>query len=107
MDGEINKSCGLDIHKHFIIATILSRSGEKQLYRFARDEEGILNLKDWAISEKCDVVVCESASDFWVPIYESLIDHLPVIVGNASVASIVKYRIKPITNIQNHSILEG
>lgn len=83
MDGEINKSCGLDIHKRFVIATILSRSGEKQQQRFARDDDGILNLKNWVTSEKCDVVACESTSDFWVPIYESLIDHLPVIVGNA------------------------
>ena len=48
-----------------------------------RDDEGILALKNWVISEKCDVVACESTSDFWVPIYDSLIDHLPVIVGNA------------------------
>jgi hypothetical protein len=83
LEGEINKSCGLDIHKTFVIATILSRSGEKQLQRFERDDEGILNLKNWVTSEKCDVVACESTSDFWVPIYESMIDHLPVIVGNA------------------------
>ena len=83
MEGEINKSCGLDIHKRFVIATILNRSGEKQQQRFARDDDGILNLKNWVTSEKCDVVACESTSDFWVPIYESLIDHLPVIVGNA------------------------
>jgi transposase len=83
LDGEINKSCGLDIHKHFVIATILNRSGEKQQQRFERDDEGILNLKNWVTSEKCDVVACESTSDFWVPIYDSLINHLTVIVGNA------------------------
>ncbi len=49
----------------------------------ARDDDGILNLKNWVTSEKCDVVACESTSDFWVPIYDSLIKHLPVIVGNA------------------------
>jgi len=75
----VNKSCGLDIHKHFFIATILSISGEKQQQRFARDDDGILALKNWVISEKCDVVACESTSDFWVPIYDSLIKHLPVI----------------------------
>ena len=83
MEGEINKSCGLDIHKRFLIATILSRSGEIQQQRFERDDNGILNLKNWVTSEKCDVVACESTSDFWVPIYDSLINHLPVIVGNA------------------------
>ena len=79
----INKACGLDIHKLFFIATILSRSGEKLHKRLNRDEDGILALKDWVISEKCDVVACESTSDFWVPIHDSLIKHLPVIVGNA------------------------
>jgi transposase len=79
----VNKSCGLDIHKHFFIATILSISGEKQQQRFARDDDGILALKNWVISEKCDVVACESTSDFWVPIYDSLVKHLPVIIGNA------------------------
>ena len=83
MDGAINKSCGLDIHKHFLIATILSRSGEKHQKRFSRDDNGILDLKNWVTSEECDVVACESTSDFWVPIYDSLINHLPVIVGNA------------------------
>jgi transposase len=83
LEGEINKSCGLDIHKKFLIATILSRSGEKQQQRFERNDDGILNLKNWVTSEQCEVVACESTSDFWVPIYESLIQHLPVIVGNA------------------------
>ena len=83
MEGKINKACGLDIHKLFFIATILSRSGDKQLQRFKRDDDGILALKIWVTSEKCDVVACESTSDFWVPIYDSLIKHLPVIVRNA------------------------
>ncbi|PAV13166.1 hypothetical protein ASJ81_18545 [Methanosarcina spelaei] len=37
----------------------------------------------WVIPEKCDVVARESTNDFWVPIYDSLIDRLPVIVINA------------------------
>lgn len=57
MEGEINKSCGLDIHKLFVIATILRRPDEKQ-QRFSRDDDGILALKNWVTSEKCDVVAC-------------------------------------------------
>jgi len=71
--GIVNKSCGLDIHKRFLIATILSKSGEKQQQRFDRNDEGILSLKNWVVSEECDVVACESTSDFWVPIHDSLI----------------------------------
>jgi transposase len=79
----INKACGLDIHKLFFIATILSRSDKKQQQRFNKTADEILSFKKWVISEKCDVVACESTSDFWVPIYDSLIKHLPVIVRNA------------------------
>jgi hypothetical protein len=60
----INKACDLDIHKTFVIATILSRSGEKLLQRFNRDDEKILALKNWITSEKCDIVAYESTSDF-------------------------------------------
>jgi transposase len=77
----ITKVCGLDIHKRFSIATI-STSSEKKQQRFSRDADGILNLKNWVISEQCDVVACESTNEFWVPIYDSLIKHLLVIVGN-------------------------
>jgi transposase len=65
------------------IATILSRSDKKQQQRFDRTADEILAFKKWVISEKCDIVACESTSNFWVPIYDALIKHLPVIVGNA------------------------
>jgi hypothetical protein len=69
LTGRYSKqSLSLDVHKCFSIATILSRSGEKKKRRFSRDEDGILNLKNWVISEQYDVVACESTSDFWVPI---------------------------------------
>jgi hypothetical protein len=41
----IHKSCGLDIHKQFFIATILCRSGEKDQQRFERNDDGILAFK--------------------------------------------------------------
>jgi len=79
----INKACGLDLHKRFLIATILSRSDEMAQKRFERNDQGILDLKSWIIEKQCDVVACESTSDFWVPIYDTLINHVTVIVGNA------------------------
>jgi len=83
LEGIVNKACGLDIHKQFFIATILSRYDEKQQLRLNRDAEGIITLKNLVLSEKCGVVACESTNDFWVPIYDLLIKHVNVIVGNA------------------------
>jgi transposase len=84
MAEDLQKSCGLDVHKQFVIATILSRGTEEKIQkRFERDDDGILSLKRFVLSENCDVVACESTNDFWMPIYDSLCDHVPVIVGNA------------------------
>jgi len=79
----IYKACGLDIHKKFMVATILCRDSSKEQIRLDRNDEGILALKFWVIENKCNVVACESTSDFWVPIYDTLINYVPVIVGNA------------------------
>ena len=74
MAGIINKACGLDIHKQFLIATILSIFGEKKQLRFERTEKGILDLKKWVLTEKRDVVAwpklvhfetAVSSASFW------------------------------------------
>jgi transposase len=51
----------------FQFATILSKSGEKKQQSFSRAEDGVLNPKNWGMSEQCEVVACESTSDFLVP----------------------------------------
>jgi len=84
MADDIQKSCGLDIHKNFVIATVLTRGTDKKIQkRFLRNDDGILNLKSFVLAEKCEVVACESTNDFWMPIYDSINDHVTVIVGNA------------------------
>jgi transposase len=76
-------AAGLDIHKRFIMATILWASGEKIQRRFERTAQGILAIKEWILENKCQVVACESTSDYWVPIYDALCDFVTMIVGNA------------------------
>ena len=83
MTEQIHVSAGLDLHKKFIIATLLTDTGSKEQRRFERTESGLFNLKEWTIEHKCEVVACESTSDFWVPIYTMMEGHVTVIVGNA------------------------
>jgi transposase len=83
MTEQIHVSAGLDLHKKFIIATLLTDTGFKEQRRFERTESGLFNLKEWTIEHKCEVVACESTSDFWVPIYTMMEGHVTVIVGNA------------------------
>jgi len=83
MTEQIHVSAGLDLHKKFILATLLSDTGLKKQLRFERTELGLLALKEWTIENKCEIVACESTSDYWVPVYEMLEGHVTVIVGNA------------------------
>jgi len=67
MAEDLQKSCGLDVHKKFVIATVLTRGNEGKIQkRFERDDDGILSLKSFVLSESCDVVACESTNDFWM-----------------------------------------
>ncbi|MFH0966146.1 MAG: transposase, partial [Methanobacteriota archaeon] len=83
MTQEYEIAAGLDIHKQFIVATILSIQGLKIQQRFERTMQGLLALKDWIIEHKCQVVACESTNNFWYHIYDTLCDNTAVIVGNA------------------------
>jgi len=79
-------AAGLDIHKKFIIAILLLANGTKNQQRFERTVQDSLALKAWILEDKCDVVACESTSDYWVHIYDHLIDHVPVLIGNATIS---------------------
>ena len=83
MTTSVNISAGLDIHNKFVLATILWSTGQILQERFERTKDGLHTLKLWITHYKCNVVACESTSDFWVPIYELINDTIPVIVGNA------------------------
>ncbi len=83
MTQEYEIAAGLDIHKQFIVATILSIQGLKIQQRFERTMQGLLALKDWIIDHKCQVVACESTNNFWYHVYDALCDNSTVIVGNA------------------------
>jgi transposase len=82
MTENYNVAAGLDIHKQFMIATVLTISGLKFQQRFERTMQGLLALKYWILEHKCEVVACESTNNFWYQIYDALCDNVTVIVGN-------------------------
>ncbi len=83
MERQRNKVCGADIHKKFLVATILSRDGTKTSERFGMMLDGILKFKDWVVANNCEQVAVESTGVYWVPIYTVLEDKIEVIVANA------------------------
>jgi transposase len=72
MEKQKNIVCGADIHKKFIMATILSRDGNKIRGRFGMTLDEILRFKEWVISNNCEAVAIESTGIYWVSIYSVL-----------------------------------
>jgi transposase len=83
MEIQKNKVCGADIHKKFIMATILSRDETKSSGRFGMTLDEIVRFKEWVISNNCEAVAIESTGVYWIPIYTVLEGSVEVILANA------------------------
>jgi transposase len=84
MSTEKRKVCGIDVHKSFLIATILDREGNSQTRRVAQDIESLLEFREWILSENCNSVAFESTGDYWRSLFIVLQDRVPVTVANAN-----------------------
>jgi transposase len=78
-----NVCCGADIHKKFLVATILLLDGTKLTKRFSMDLRSLFEFRDWIDANGCEVVAVESTGSYWVPIYRVLDGHVELIVANA------------------------
>jgi transposase len=78
-----NKVCGVDIHKRFLVATILSRDGTKTQSRFETNIKDLLSFRDWIIENNCDCVAVESTGVYWHPIHNVLENRIELILANA------------------------
>lgn len=69
MEKQRNKVCGADIHKKFLVATIISRDGIKMTKRFGMTLEDLLEFKSWVVENQCEQVAVESTGVYWIPIH--------------------------------------
>lgn len=83
MNKRWDKACGVDVHKRFIDATILTSDGNKKHRRFLTNIEGLLTFRDWLIEEDCPVVALESTGVYWIPVNTILEGIVKVLVANA------------------------
>jgi transposase len=79
--------CGLDIHKKFVVACVLSTQEDgtvqKEVRTFSTMTQDLLALGDWLRTLGCTHVAMESTSSYWRPVYNLLEGHCTMIVGNA------------------------
>jgi transposase len=91
MNTEKEVVCGADIHKDFLVATIVSRNGLKLQERFDTSQDGLLAFKSWILDHRCQRVAVESTGSYWYPIFCILEGYVEFILANA-------YQIRNIDN---------
>jgi transposase len=85
--------CGVDVHKSFLVATLITSDGLIPKYskkRFSTFNNSILKLKKWLIDNKCFDVCMESTGKYWVPVYNILEDSISVTIANPKWVKAVK-----------------
>jgi len=85
--------CGVDVHKTFLVATLITTQGIVPSYkkkRFSTFNKSILAFKQWLIDNNCFDVCLESTGKYYVPIYNLLEDSIRVTVANPKWVAAVK-----------------
>jgi transposase len=86
MEAVIDVCCGVDIHKDEAVCCLRKAGdgGVKQETRvFSTVTGGLVELKEWLLSEGCTHVAVESTGVFWKPLFNVLEDALTVVLANA------------------------
>ena len=72
--------CGVDVHKSFLVATIIKTTGgidpSYQKKRFSTFNNPILEFKQWLLDNGCRDVCMESTGKCWIPVFNLLEDAL-------------------------------
>ena len=78
--------CGVDVHKSFLVATIVKTTGGIEpsylKKRFSTFNNSILEFKQWLLDNHCRAVCMESTGKYWVPVFNLLEDEINVVIAN-------------------------
>ncbi len=86
--------CGVDVHKSFLVATIIKTTGgiepSYQKKRFSTFNNSILEFKSWLLENECFYVCMESTGKYWIPVFNLLEDEINVTIANPKWVKAVK-----------------
>lgn len=87
MEIVLTHSCGLDVHKRTVVASVRTpgsgKKGKEETRTFSTTTAGLLQLSDWLTAEGVTHVAMESTGVYWKPVFNVLSANFEVIVVNA------------------------
>ncbi len=89
-----NTCCGIDVHKKFLVATIIKTTDgiqpSYQKQRFSTFNSDIRRFKQWLLDNNCLDVCMESTGKYWIPVFNLLEDRIHVTIANPKWVKAVK-----------------
>ncbi len=85
--------CGVDVHKTFFVATLITTEGIVPKYRkrrFSTFNNQILAFKAWLLENNCRDVCMESTGKYWIPVFNLLEDSINVTIANPKWVKTIK-----------------
>ncbi len=83
MEIVIERGCGMDIHKQFVVACIMGKGIKKEIRTFGTFTEDLLELKEWLKSKGITHIAMESTGVYWKPIFNILEEDFKILLVNA------------------------
>ena len=86
--------CGVDVHKFFLVTTIIKTTGgiepSYRKRRFSTFNNSILDFKSWLLENECHDVCMESKGKYRGPVFNLLKDQSNVTIANPKLVKVVK-----------------
>ena len=104
--------CGVDVHKSFLVATIVKTTGgiepSYQKKRFSTFNNSILEFKQWLLDNDCHDLCMESTGKYWIPVFNLLEDEINVTIANpkwVKAVKVTKMTPKILNGLEIYSVL--
>ena len=86
--------CGVDVHKTFFVATLITTTEgivpQYKKRRFSTFNNQILAFKAWLLENNCHDVCMESTGKYWIPVFNLLEGSIRVTIANPKWVKTVK-----------------
>ena len=109
--------CGVDVHKSFLVATIVKTTGgvepSYQKKRFSTFNNSILEFKHWLLDNDCLDVCMESTGKYWIPVYNILEPDCSIVLAHPKYVKAIRGKktdkkdAKWIADLFKHDLVAG
>ena len=109
--------CGVDVHKSFLVATIVKTTGgiepSYQKKRFSTFNNSILEFKQWLLDNHCHDVCMESTGKYWIPVYNILESDCSIVLAHPKYVKAIRGKktdkkdAKWIADLFKHDLVAG